>query len=533
VLASGLVSVRLELIRSGQGIVLSLVLAGCGADDAVIERRTEPLAGAAAVDFTLAHQHIAGFGASSAWTANELSEELADEFFSVRDGIGLSLLRVRIDPSGRTGERGTARQAVARGAAVWASPWSPPGEWKDNGSTRNGGSLLPERRTAWAERLASFAKSMADDDLPLLVLSAQNEPNWTAEWETCRWTEDELADFIRDELGPALERVGVPTPILAPETINWDSVRLYGDRLMDDPEARKYLGALATHSYGGDLFRYNAPADNGLELWQTEVSDDGGDAADPGMDSALRVAKLIHDHLSFGHVSAWHYWWLVPRADLPPDNASLTIDGALARRAHALGNWSKFVRPGFVRVEAPENPREGIWMTAFRAVSDARFVIVAINEKDVETPQPFELVGSAAKTIVPWVTSDEHALAEQEPLTVEPAGFSHTLAPRSITTFTGMLDGSDPDPFTEGGAGGSPSVPPASMAGRAGAPAAFPEPGRGGGTACICAMPGAKLGSGRTALLLALAAPGLFLAARRRSRALRLRSPHPAGRAPR
>ncbi|HEY5321408.1 MAG TPA: hypothetical protein VIK58_01200, partial [Caldimonas sp.] len=47
--------------------------------------------GPAQVDLTLSYQRIDGFGASSAWTANNLSDTLADQFFSPDVGIGLSL----------------------------------------------------------------------------------------------------------------------------------------------------------------------------------------------------------------------------------------------------------------------------------------------------------------------------------------------------------------------------------------------------------------------------------------------------------
>src|SRR5262245_26351076 len=96
----------------------------------------------AQLDLAVTYQHIDGFGASSAWTANSLSDAAADQFFSVDTGIGLSLLRIQIKPEGNTLELATAQKAVARGAKVWAAPWSPPGEWKDNGSAKNGGSLL-------------------------------------------------------------------------------------------------------------------------------------------------------------------------------------------------------------------------------------------------------------------------------------------------------------------------------------------------------------------------------------------------------
>jgi O-glycosyl hydrolase len=105
-----------------------------------------------------------------------MDDSQADAFFTVDKGIGLSLLRIRIAPNGTSLELATAKQAIAYSVSVWAAPWSPPAEWKDNHDVNNGGHLLPEHRQDWADRLVSFAKNAAAEGVPLIGLSAQNEP---------------------------------------------------------------------------------------------------------------------------------------------------------------------------------------------------------------------------------------------------------------------------------------------------------------------------------------------------------------------
>ena len=86
-------------------------------------------AGDAIVHPNQREQVIDGFGASSAWTAPDMGDAGADLTFSTDPavgGAGLSLLRVRIAPDGTCGEIATAQEAIARGATVWATPWSPP-----------------------------------------------------------------------------------------------------------------------------------------------------------------------------------------------------------------------------------------------------------------------------------------------------------------------------------------------------------------------------------------------------------------------
>jgi len=415
----------------------ALAAAGCfGSGDRPDRVPTTPIP--AALDLSVTYQRIDGFGASSAWTANNISDTLADLFFSPTTGIGLSLLRVQIKPTGITNELQTAKKAVARGAKVWAAPWSPPAEWKDNGSTIRG-SLLDEHRADWANRLATFATTMAAEGVPLLALSAQNEPNYTDNWDTCFYTPDQFATFVRDFLGPALAAQGQAVPIMAPETQGWDRFAGYADPLLADPGTVALMGPLATHYYNGKPFDYEPARAAGKVIWQTEISDDKGSNKpfDDTIDSGLSVAAMIHDNLVLGNVSAWHYWWLVPGSGT--GNGGLIQAGGttLLPRAWVLGNWSRFVRPGFVRVAIPPTPQRYVYVTAFAELATGRFVIVAINQGYGDLAQDFTIAGGVATEVTPWVTSASQQLAAQATVPITDGAFTATLPARSVTTFVG------------------------------------------------------------------------------------------------
>ena len=382
------------------------------------------------------HQVIAGFGASSAWTAPSLTDAEADQFFSPATGIGLSLLRLRIAPDGTT-ELATAQSAAARGVSVWAAPWSPPAEWKDNNSTSNGGSLIVADAQAWANRLAGFAANMAAAGVPLVALSAQNEPNFhTPTWDTCVFTPPQLVAFIRDNLGPALAAQGLTTPILAPETKDWTTFESFADPILDDAQAAAYVSILAAHAYGGFPFVYQRAQAAGKQVWETEVYDQTTKGSDPGIDSGLAVAQLIHDHLVYGEVNAWHYWWLKPRTS--SENGALAGgDGQLTRRAYVVGNWSRFVRPGFVRVDATPSPQYFVYVSAFADPASGRMVIVAINSGTADAEQVFSIPGSGLGAVTPWITSADFALAPTDPVPIADAEFTFVLPKRSVTTFVG------------------------------------------------------------------------------------------------
>ncbi|MEY4489893.1 MAG: hypothetical protein RIQ79_2401, partial [Verrucomicrobiota bacterium] len=378
-------------------------------------------------------QVIDGFGASSAWNSTTFTDAQADQFFSPATGIGLSLIRLRIAPEGTTVETGTAQKAVARGAQAWATPWTPPAAWKSNGTVNNGGTLLPQYQASWAARLADFAVNMQAVGVPLRALSAQNEPNYTATWESCIWTPAELTAFIRDYLGPALVSRGLATRVLAAEPIGWPSLASYGDALLADATARSYISQIATHNYGGAPFDYPVVAANGQAFWQTEYTDSGA-SSDPGIDSALRVANSIHDFLTVAQGNAWHYWWL-KEGDTTASMGALTENGVLAKRGWAMGNWARFVRPGQRRV-LTYGSIDAVRATAFVSPTSRRLTVVVVNSDTLAHTVPLALDGGTVPSLTPCETSATRALTGLA--AILPAGdgsFSLAVPARSVTTF--------------------------------------------------------------------------------------------------
>ena len=434
---------------------ISLFALGFGLAGCTLEVDREPLGeelaalepGGTAVCWQDVRQSISGFGASSAWTAPDMPEELADELFSV-DRIGLSLLRLRITPMGTTSEVATAQKAQARGATVWAAPWSPPGAWKTSGTDAYGGELLVEHYQAWAERLALFVREREDQGVHISALSAQNEPDYVAEWETCEWDPGALATFVGEHLVPALDAQGVSPRLLAPESSGWDDVARYGETLLAHPEAGPAIGIVATHHYGNsDPYAYRSPADQGKELWMTEWSDSTGDGPDHGMTSGLVVARAIHENLTLGEVNAWHYWWLIERSDTAPGKGGLLSEDVVTRRAYVTGQYSRFVRPGSRHVRlSRQSPGPRVYASAFLRESGSDFVLVVVNENDTPVVQSFDFAGADVSDLVPYVTNDSVALEEQPPVSAGQT-LSYEFSPRSVTTFQGpvtVFDGALP-----------------------------------------------------------------------------------------
>jgi glucuronoarabinoxylan endo-1,4-beta-xylanase len=480
-------------------------------------------------------QRIDGFGASSAWTAGNMSATDADLLFSADRGVGLSLLRVHIRPCDTTSpcqpttdEIGTAQLAVARGASVWATPWTPPKQWKsivnaDAGQSLDNGSLLTMYYDDWANALVAFAGWMHSNGVDLVGLSAQNEPDFKCtNYECCTYSAQQLDDFVSNHLGPAFNMAGLlipPFKLIAPETQGWTNLPRFSSTLLGD--AGVYVGTIATHEYNGTPSSNPAIAGAGKTFWETEISDTRTTGADPGMGSALYVAGLMRDALVVANVNAWHYWWIRPNAGTSDNSALWDNQAGWTKRLFAMGNYSKFVRPGYYRVNATTYPSPSVSVTAYAESPSSnplagQLVIVAINSADTASSQTFLFDGASTDPAwTAWVTSSTADILSQAPV---PAFINNQLAydlpPQSVTTLLGSITGTGPavsappPSSSSGGQAGSGG----SDAGNGAQPSARSSPGANSGLACSAtgafSMAGARygaIGAGALVVLLAMA----------------------------
>ncbi|HSY22904.1 MAG TPA: cellulose binding domain-containing protein [Polyangiaceae bacterium] len=385
------------------------------------------------VDPTKAHQHISGFGASTAWLGVTMSASDADLVFSPTAGAGLSLHRIRIAPGGTTTETGDALLSQARGATVWATPWTPPPGDKSSDSTVEGTLTNPSDFTA---TLVKFVQSMKSSGVNIYAISAQNEPDANVTYESCAYTPAQLATFIGASFGPALAGTGVK--LMGPETQNWCGFPSYASAIEGNAAAWSALSIIATHEYGCTPAKAFPDAQAaGKEFWETEIYDTG--AVDPGIGSALKIAGLMYDALANANMNAWHHWWVYPGAN---DNSGLFDDSSPhkpTKRLYVMGNFARFVRPGYNRIDVTTtHVPSGVSVIAFSNAADNTTVIVAINTNTASATVPL-FVGGAEwpAQVTPWVTSSSASLASQTSIPLTGARFSATLAAQSVTTFVG------------------------------------------------------------------------------------------------
>jgi glucuronoarabinoxylan endo-1,4-beta-xylanase len=397
------------------------------------------------VDWNEVYQRIDGFGASSAfqtltWTAAE-----ANMFFSTNTGIGLSLLRMQVQPEGFThaNEIALAQMAQARGAKIWSTPWTPPASFKNNGST-NGGSFVSSYNQAYANELAGYVAHLTNSNIQLYALSIQNEPDAVVSYVSCYWSPQQFHDFV-PYLSSALAASNAgSTKIMLPESESWYGTS-FETTAMNDPATAAQVGILANHNYDGINFDTGATSvpdaqdTYGKSLWETEVST--GDTFDGSITNAIYWAGRIHLFMTVAQANAWHYWWLIPWGGT--DNQGLTdASGNPAKRMYALGHFSRFVRPNFYRVDATVTDSAAL-ISAYKSEESTNFVIVAINPTADAISQTFSLTNFSAATVTPWLTTAAVSLDKLGNVPVTGAAFTYEIPAMSVMTFVGQAVVSD------------------------------------------------------------------------------------------
>lgn len=385
----------------------------------------------ATVDFGAANQTVRGFGGSTAWMPVMPSAEANALFGSSGNQIGLSILRLRIDPTSVAGgsnwatELNNALEAQALGATIIATPWTPPAAFKSNNSTV-GGTLNPSSYAAYASYLESFVTYMASGGANLYGISIQNEPDATVTYESCAWTGATMDTWIANNSSV------LTTRLIMPESESFHTG--LSDPALNDANAVGHISIVAGHLYGTVPSYYANAESKGKEVWQTEhyLSPAG---AQPAITDALAAAKEIHDSLTVGNYNAYLWWWV---ADWNP-GTGVTNDGLVDTNynpnyfGYALAQYARFVRPGYVRTNATANPTANVYLSAY--AGNGHSVIVALNLGSSAVAQPFTLVNGTVTALTPYQTTSAGGLVQQSAIAVSTGQFTYTLPAQSITTF--------------------------------------------------------------------------------------------------
>jgi glucosylceramidase len=237
------------------------------------------------------YQTILGIGGAitdaSAETFDKLPADKKEEFirayYNKTTGIGYSLARTHINSCDFSSESYTyiadgdkdlktfnidhdkklriplikrAMNAVGNQFILYASPWSPPAFMKDNNDMSHGGKLLPAYNQVWANYYTRFIQDYEKEGIPVWGISIQNEAMATQSWESCLFTAEEERDFLKNYLGPTMNRQGMGDKKIIVWDHNRDLMNHRAEVIFDDSIASRYAWGIGFHWYetwaGGD-----------------------------------------------------------------------------------------------------------------------------------------------------------------------------------------------------------------------------------------------------------------------------------------
>ena len=163
------------------------------------------------------------------------------------------------------------------------------------------------------------------------------------------------------------------------------------------------------------------------------------------MDYALHVGKMIHRDLTRLNASAWHWWLAVTPYDYK--DGLLKINGNLeasslqtSKVLWTLGQFSRFVRPGFRRVSLPEvDDLDGLMASAYASADGSRLVVVVVNAHDDDQTVRIEVSNSSGRVAPCFETFTTDADRDLDATAAVRAGSSYTLPARSVVTFRALM----------------------------------------------------------------------------------------------
>ena len=429
-------------------------------------------------------QEITGFGGSfteaSAYLLNQVSKENRDKIIEAyfgESGARYSLTRTHINSSDFSlGNYSYAPErdltlsnfsidedrddlipmikdamAVSKdGFKIISSPWTAPPWMKDNKDWK-GGKLLPEYYDTWALFFSKYLDAYKQEGIEVWGITVENEPLGNdSNWESMHFTPEEMNEFVKNHLGPQLEKDGHDIKILGYDQNRDHELIEWVDAMYGDEEAARYYDGTAVHWYGSTydvfpealqyakkaapdkhLIQTEATADAEVPVWKDDAWYWSKEATDWGWDWAPEERKHLHpkyvpvyryarDMIGTlnNWVDGWIDWnmvldrqggpnwaknWCLAPVIVDPENDEVYFTPLY----YTMSHFSRYIRPGAVRighsqsaegllVTAVQNPDESIAVVVLNQSEEPRGMQLQLNDEN----RSIAIEGKAIQTIV-------------------------------------------------------------------------------------------------------------------------------------
>ena len=382
------------------------------------------------VDKTTKYQTIEGFGffgAADVWWASPTAMWNDAWGEKVISDLGITMWRNEIIPPSTpevTQDADWSKQKpVVQGLKMIADKykvslkfiatvWSPPADLKwlcnftwagdltatrqaGNVSTKNGGTLNPNKYTEYADWLNTNIQNYKNAGVDLYGLSLQNELMFVEPYNSCTYTiiwYNEMVNGVVPKIKADFPNVKIfgSENMLEMEGKDGNWPVFYHSGIKNNATTASNIDVLAVHGYSDGIApstgsalakmwtnhteQFTTPMNK--ETWMTETSGytDSWEATSskPG---ALNLALDMHAALFYGNISAW-VWWQGSQGTM--DEFSLMSGTSTGKKYSISKHFYRYIRPGAVRVKSTTTDPD-FFVTAYENQGKGTHTIIIIN----------------------------------------------------------------------------------------------------------------------------------------------------------
>jgi beta-glucosidase len=336
------------------------------------------------------------FTAQPFYTYNDLPQGQTDESlsqFSIQKDIDLGIISILQ----------TIKQ-IRPDITFFASPWSPPGWMKTSGSMVKG-AVKDEYLSVLARYYVKFIKAYQEQGIPISAITLQNEPLLEIGYPSTLMPWDQeaaLAKLLRNELDEhQLQHVGIWIFDHNPaETM------VYPAMILQDTVHGAYdaVDGTAFHDYDGDLELMSKLRDMFPEkhIYMTERAVWGTEGSDRITQYFRNWARCyISWVLMLDSEINTHQWVGTPDPTPIIQNELNPNEYWKTPEYYFIGHYSKFVSPGYSRIESNYGSADTITNVAFMDRDQKTIVAVVTNQTDQRQAFKIWVDGLQIKTELP------------------------------------------------------------------------------------------------------------------------------------
>ena len=426
------------------------------------------------------YQTVTGFGAAAcdgAMCPFGTDTQPVKLLYGKESPIGLNIMRMEISPNfvgdivvpewnnwdspyDWKGSLPSAKIVKQRGGIVFGTPWSPPGDYKTNGSAQGGkaddqGNQRGELREDCYEKffpwLNTFLDYMKKNGVNVDAVSIQNEPDWWVDYSGCLYTPQQQLNLVRDYAHLLDREKFNGVRLISAEPLGFDP--RYSTPLLQNEVARDQIDIIAGHIYGhpplGNLKSSAVlAAKYGKEVWMTEHSVTDNINRLPNWHEQLLFAEELNECMLAG-CTGYIYWYMRAHWAFVGTGESKYNPGntknKLLPRAYVMSHFSKHVT-GATRLGTQSNvsvaTNEYFETSAY--IKGDSLIVMAIdttkNEDELRLKLPVKV-----KSGIHLLSTGNDALCQELPLDItEPVQeLNITMPARSLNTFIFTIDKDD------------------------------------------------------------------------------------------